>query len=180
MPMRVWRPIAMFAGLAVAVALACLPRTAGAAGTLDFDPPGPPTLSDFTPVTLNGSPQLSSASLSPFSVTDATGSGNGWSLDFKMTPLTAGGRVLPPGSVTMNRPVVAPAAGNGAPAPTTIDCRETAAIDTTDGCGVAVATPGAGAGTWLFSPAPVVVSLPANAFAGSYTATFTVVLSSGP
>jgi len=155
------------------------------AGTLDFDPPGAPSLGSFTPVVLNGSPQLTSAALSPFSVTDSTGNGAGWNLVFRMSQLTNGGHTLSTGSVTMIAPTVAPGSGNTATAPAVQDCTGSSALDTGQGCAVAVADPATGdhlgsPGTWLFSPRPAVLSVPAGVFAGSYTSTFTVTLSTGP
>ncbi|HEY7134844.1 MAG TPA: WxL domain-containing protein [Acidimicrobiia bacterium] len=178
-----------FVTVVVAVAGAALLTSispALGAGTLDFDPPGPPTLSDFTPVTLNGSPQLSSATLTPFSVTDDTGSGAGWKLVFKMTQLTTGVHSLATGSVTMPAPVVVPASGNTATAPIVHDCAGSSALDTAGGCRVAVADPAApgdglgSPGTWLFSPKPLVLTIPNDVFVGTYSSTFTATLSTGP
>ncbi len=155
------------------------------AGKLDFDPPGAPSLGSFTAVVLNGSPQLTSAALSPFSVTDSTGSGAGWNLVFRMSTLTTGTHALPSGSVTMAAPAVTAGSGTTSTPPTAQDCTGSSALDTAQGCAVAVADPATGdhlgsPGTWLFSPRPAVLTVPAAAFAGTYTSTFTVTLSTGP
>jgi hypothetical protein len=183
--MRTVRLTVVVLAVTVAAVLTATSPATGA-GTLDFDPPGPPTLSDFTAVTLNGSPQLSSASLTPFSVTDDTGSGAGWKLVFKMTQLTTGAHSLATGSVTMPAPVVAPQAGNTATAPVVHDCNGSSALDTAGGCRVAVADPAApgdglgSPGTWLFSPKPLVLTIPNDVFVGTYSSTFTATLSTGP
>jgi hypothetical protein len=174
--------------LAVASLLAMVLTTSGTArgaGTLDFDPPGAPALGSFTPVVLNGSPQLTSAALSPFSLTDSTGTAAGWNLVFSMSTLTNGGHTLPAGSVTMAAPAVTPGSGNTASGPAVQDCTGSSALDTAQGCAVAIADPTTGdhlgsPGTWLFSPRPAVLTLPADAFTGTYTSTFTVTLSTGP
>ena len=49
------------------------------AGTLNFDG-GAPAIGDFSGVTLNGTPQLTSLTVDPFTVVDATGSGDGWNV----------------------------------------------------------------------------------------------------
>ena len=48
-------------------------------GTLDFDG-GAPAIGNFSGVTLNGTPQLTSLTVDPFTVVDATGSGDGWNI----------------------------------------------------------------------------------------------------
>jgi hypothetical protein len=158
---------------------------AGAAGALDFSPQGTPSLGSFTPVVLDGSPAITSAALTSFSVTDTTASGAGWNLRFAMTQLTTGAHTLPAGSVTMRALEVQPASGNTATPPAVIDCVGVRAIDSAGGCPAAVADPASGdglgsPGTWLFSPQPFVLSIPSDAYAGTYQSTFTVTLSSGP
>ncbi len=50
------------------------------AGTLDFDPAGAPVIGDFTPVTLDGTPQLTSLTVDPFTIIDSSGSADGWNV----------------------------------------------------------------------------------------------------
>jgi hypothetical protein len=174
--------IATVSLLALALSTAAPAR---GAGTLDFDPPGAPSLGSFTAVVLNGSPQLTSAALSPFSVTDSTGSGAGWNLVFRMSQLTNGSHTLPTGSVTMAAPTITAGSGNTATPPAVQDCSGSSALDTAQGCAVAIADPATGdhlgsPGTWLFSPRAAVLTVPGDAFAGAYTTTFTVSLTTGP
>ena len=78
-------------------------------GTLDFDPTGAPTFSVFSPVTLNGTPQLTSAMITPFTVVDATGTGAGWHAKVLTVPdLTepVSSDVIAATNVTMTAPVV--------------------------------------------------------------------------
>ena len=75
-------------------------------GTLDFGPPGQPGIGNFSPVTLNGTPVLTSVSIDPFSVVDSTGSGAGWNVDLTVSDLSLGGSVIPASSMSMAAPVV--------------------------------------------------------------------------
>ena len=50
------------------------------AGTFDFDPAGAPAIGDFTAVTLDGTPQLTSLTVDPFTIIDSTGSADGWNV----------------------------------------------------------------------------------------------------
>ncbi len=50
------------------------------AGTLDFDPAGAPVIGNYSGVTLNGTPQLTSLTIAPFTIVDATGSALGWNV----------------------------------------------------------------------------------------------------
>ncbi len=85
----------------------------------------------------------------------------------------------------MAAPAVTAGSGTTSTPPTAQDCTGSSALDTAQGCAVAVADPATGdhlgsPGTWLFSPRPAVLTVPAAAFAGTYTSTFTVTLSTGP
>ncbi len=68
-------------------------------GSLSVDRPD---VGDFTPVTLDGTPQTTTATMEAFGVADATGTGAGWRLTAQATVhrgrercLLAGGKVLP-------------------------------------------------------------------------------------
>ena len=71
-----------------------------------------PTVGNFNNVTLNGSPQLTSASIAPFTVIDDSGLGAGWHVTLTLPDFTTGvgGDVVSATGAQMNAPVVA--AGN--------------------------------------------------------------------
>src|SRR5690349_4088034 len=52
---------------AVALVAVVMRGMPAGAGTLDFGPPGPPSIGNFSPLTLNGAPQLTSLAITPFS-----------------------------------------------------------------------------------------------------------------
>ena len=72
-----------------------------------------PTVGNFNDVTMNGTPQLTSAVIAPFTVIDDSGTGAGWSVTLLVPNFTDGGtpaNIVPAAGVEMNAPVVA--AGN--------------------------------------------------------------------
>ena len=81
------------------------------AGTLDFDPAGAPTIGDFTAVTLDGTPQLTSLTVAPFTIIDSTGSASGWNVLLTVPDLVNGGDTILASNVSMSAPIVTAAAG---------------------------------------------------------------------
>lgn len=81
------------------------------AGTLDFDPAGAPVIGDFTPVTLDGTPQLTSLTVDPFTIIDSSGSADGWNVLLTVPDLVNGTDTIPATDVSMSAPQVTPAAG---------------------------------------------------------------------
>ena len=67
-----------------------------------------PTVGNFNNVTMNGTPQLTSAAIAPFTVIDDSGTGAGWHVTLLVPDFTSGGNVLPAAGVQMNAVVVAP------------------------------------------------------------------------
>jgi hypothetical protein len=163
---------------AVIIASVCFVRAApsGAVGTLDYSPNGPPTIGDFTSVTLNGAPQLTSVLVSPFTVTDATGSGAGWHVVLTVNDLVSPTAVLPASSFTMAAPTIAGVNG----ADTTNVTGAPADGHFADGEKIVSAAVGFGEGTYLISPEPILLVVPANADAGIYTSSAVIDLESGP
>lgn len=116
-------------------------------------------------------------------VSDATGSGAGWSLGISATPFTTGGptsRALPADAMTITGVVTSCAAG------TCTDPVNTIAYPLTVPTGPAVppvpfftAASGTGMGAFTVSPT-VEIAIPANAYAGHYTTTITLSIVSGP
>src|ERR1700704_6686971 len=67
-----------------------------------------PTVGNFNSVTMNGTPQLTSASIAPFTVIDDSGTGTGWSVTLLVPDFTdVGGDVVAAAGAQMNKPVVA-------------------------------------------------------------------------
>ncbi len=148
------------------------------AGTLAFV--STPASFAFTSITLNGATQTTTASV-PLDIGDATGSGNGWNVTLSATTFTnAASETLADGDFQVL-----------SSSPPTVAC------DTSSTC--TVATLGSlypytlsGTGTKLLSSAantgmgdqtvtiPWTATIPANAYAGTYTSTWTFTLVSGP
>jgi hypothetical protein len=144
-----------------------------------------PIISDFGDVTLNGSAQLASATIAPFTIIDDSGSGAGWNLSLQVPDFQNGTGVgcttgatatIPANTLTMDAPVVAPADDS-----TTMDgVTAQAFIDFTSPQKIIVADVNQGAGTYTVAPQPMRLTVPTNAYAGSYCSEVTLALSSGP
>ena len=166
-------------GMLVVVASVGAGMLAGApafGGTLDFGPPGQPGVGNFAPVTLNGAPVLTSVTIDPFSVVDSTGSGAGWNVDLTVSNLVAGGAVIPASSMSMGAPVIAPSGG----ASMTGVAGHATTGNLSTGEKIVTADAGDGDGTYLVSPAILTLTIPPDASAGSYSASATIAVVSGP
>lgn len=145
-------------------------------GTLDFDPAGAPTIADFSGVTLNGTPQLTSLTVDPFTIVDATGSGAGWHVLLTVPDLVNGGDTIAASNVSMTAPVVT-AAG-------TSSMTGVVGHDSAGGfaAGEKIVTASAtnGMGTYLVSPRILKLTVPVTAQAGTYTSNATIAVVSGP
>jgi hypothetical protein len=177
------------------------PATAGSSATL-----APGTLNISTAMTagtfagtLNGAAQnlqadgtTGSTAFSGFSVTDATGTGAGWNVTMQATQFTntaastspSYGAKLPWDSLTMPQLAVVTADSTSSEVPAELN--DAARIDNSTGTGVVMAqtdATGQGMGSYNFtaanvndSPAPWVLTVPANTYAGTYTSTVTTTL----
>jgi len=149
------------------------------AGTLDFDPTGAPTFSVFTPVTLNGTPQLTSANITPFTIVDATGSAAGWHVVLTVPDLTepVSGDVIAATNVTMSAPVVTGAAGASL---TGVTPAAVTGVGLASGVTIVDALATDGQGTYLISPRILKVTVPDTARVGTYASAAVVSVVSGP
>jgi hypothetical protein len=165
-------------GFVVAVAVAIVGATsrASAAGTLDFDPAGAPTIGDFQSVTIRGVPQLTSLTVAPFTIVDDTASGAGWHVLLTVSDLVNGGDVIAASEITMAAPIVTAAVGSSL----TGVSAHAAAGGFASGEKIVVASVGNGAGTFHISPFPLKLLVPADALAGSYSSAATIAVISGP
>jgi len=148
------------------------------AGTLNFDG-GAPTIGNFSGVTLNGTPQLTSLSITPFTVVDATGSGDGWNVLLTIPDLTdVALDTIASTNITMTAPVVTAAA--------TSSMTGVAGAAITNGSGLATgdkivaATVGNGEGTYLVAPRILKLTIPVTTLAGTYTSAATIATVDGP
>jgi hypothetical protein len=153
-----------------------------------------PTVGNFANVTMNGTPQLTSATIAPFTVIDDSGTGAGWHVTLLVPDFTSGGNVLPAAGVQMNAVVVAPgntdSAMGGVWSDPNVDFTTAKTIveadpaDTTHNGGAPLGPDGvakvAGVGTYLVSPQILKLIVPANALAGAYTTTATIAIVNTP
>jgi hypothetical protein len=178
---------AITASLTVAVSAAAATDTTSVTitgGSLSYTTPL--VASDFPDVQLNGLTQVVTANISPYAVTDARGTNDGWNLTVEATRFDDGSGVkLPAGSLTMvNVPVPLPGvslAGLVPPVPSV-------PLNPIDGGGTAqkiasaLAAPLSGTGQWTFTPTAgaLVLSVPPTAAPGTYSSTITTTLATGP
>jgi len=155
------------------------------AGTLDFDPTGAPAIGDFTAVTLDGTPQLTSLTVDPFTIIDSTGSADGWKVVLTIPDLVNDrGTPLVPGdddtilasNVSMSAPVVTAAAG----ADMTGVVAHASAGGFNAGEKIVTATVAHGEGTYRVSPRILKLTVPDTALVGTYTSAGTVAVIDGP
>ena len=138
-----------------------------------------PTVANFGGVTLNGTAQTTTASVGTFTVTDARGTGVGWNVTVQATQFTMTGHTLPMNSISMPAPTVAKidSTSGNTPSITTgpylIDNASAVKI-------TSAAADGTGMGSYTFTPGTLTLSIPANAYAGTYTSTVTVSVVTGP
>jgi hypothetical protein len=144
-----------------------------------------PLISDFGDVTLNGSAQLASATIAPFTVIDDSGSGLGWNLSLQVPDFQNGTGVgcatgstasIAANTLTMDAPTVVPADNS-----TTMDgVTAEAFVDFTSPQKIVIADVNEGAGTYSVSLQPMRVTVPSDTLAGDYCTEVTLALSSGP
>lgn len=145
-----------------------------------------PNVSDFSPVTLDGTPKATTATIDPFSVVDATGTGGGWRLQGHATPFAevddggayvAGGKSLPAGSLALATVAVA-AQGTASAPPAVLPGPHV--LDGPGAVSLLNAAPGTGMGAFEVTSDGLTLSVPADAFARRYRSDVTLSLVSGP
>ena len=147
-------------------------------------------IADFTPVTLDGTTQPTTAVVTDTALTDSTGAGDGWQVSLKASAFTlaaadlllaADGAVgtLPLSSLELGTVSIA-VVDTGSTAITNIDVLQ-GKIDTVAGLNILSAPLNEGMGTYTVSMLPMTLTLlPASTYAGTYTSTVTQTLISGP
>jgi hypothetical protein len=156
---------------------------------VDFDSGSAPAVSDFTAVTLNGSPQLTSAQIDPFGIADMQGApsgSGGWNVTIAATNLSDGTHTIDAGNLTMVAPSVIGAFGADA---STIAVNPVAYDDLHAAGTIKIAdAPNTQAGgTYLVSPGPLKLYVPQDAVATAvgppavpYQTTVTIAVTAGP
>ncbi|CAM5194547.1 hypothetical protein UACE39S_02269 [Ureibacillus acetophenoni] len=147
-------------------------------GTLSMEQP---TIGNFNAVTLNGLVQSTTATVGSFKIVDPSGTGDGWNVVMKATPLqhaTLVDEVLPENSLTIGEPTLT--AAEGADDVLTI-AKKGGAIDNTNGVKVLSAAVNGGMGTYTVGENTLTLDLqPKDVKAGKYSSTITVTITTGP
>lgn len=146
------------------------------AGTLDFDPAGAPAIGNFTGVTLDGTPQLTSLTVAPFTIIDSSGSAAGWNVLLTIPNLVNGGDTIAASNVSMSAPIVTTAAG----ASITGVTAHASAGGFAAGEKIVIATATHGEGTYLVSPRILKLTVPDTALLGTYVSAGSIQVVSGP
>jgi hypothetical protein len=152
----------------------------GAGLRVDTDNGAPDAvIGNFSDVTLSGAPQLSSASITPFTIIDDRGTWAGWHVNVSVGNFSDGsGHSIAADTVVMDAPIVVGSAGSDASTFTT-----NGGTDFTGVGGVKVISApatSASAGTFLVSPLPLRVTVPQDTFAATYHSTTDVALATLP
>lgn len=160
-----------------------------------------PVVGNFGDVTLNGTPQLTSAEIPPFTVIDDSGAGAGWNVQLQVTDFDDGlvlplhKHVVDSSLMAMNGPVISPGTSSSAMGGVWSKgynngfktARKICIADPADvlhNGGAPVGNDGntkvAGQGTYLISPQILKLVVPEDTTPATYTATATFTISSGP
>jgi hypothetical protein len=152
------------------------------AGSLGFaSAPGNVT---FPGTTLNGANKTVTAAQA-FDIADATGSGAGWNITATSTTFTSGTHTLPTSATTIGSSPGAPTCDAsvtctvGGPTTVSYPYSLPAAATAPTATKLFNAPAGTGMGDQTVTPTWT-LAIPANAYAGSYTSTWTLSLVSGP
>jgi hypothetical protein len=183
---------------------------AGTGPRFDTDVPSGtfPIINDFHDVTLNGTPQLTSAEIPPFTIIDDSGTGAGWNVTFTLPDFSgtdvAHPAILDASGASMNAPVLRPGTADSALG----GVYTIPQVDFTAGQVIVRADPAnllapdgidhvnhgngyaplsidgnahvAGMGTYLISPQIVKLVVPNTTIADDYTTTANFTIASGP
>jgi hypothetical protein len=145
----------------------------------------PPTIGDFTGVTLNGTAQLSTAYMTPFVVLDDTNPAAGWNVSLLVPDFqngtgadcsTGSTASIPASSLTMDAPAVVPADGGTSMTGVT----PAGFADFTTSRIIVDAAAGDGTGTYDVSPPVLRLTVPSDALVGAYCTEATIAINSGP
>lgn len=139
------------------------------------------TAASFGVITLDGTTQTFQAPLNTFDVTDARGTGAGWNVSVVAGQFTdsTSGRIMDAGSLAIDAPAVN-LKDAGSSALSTIT-QAGGVLDNGTGVKLLSAAVDGGMGSYTVDPASMTLTLkPGKVYAGNYTSTVTVSLTTGP
>lgn len=174
--------ISVMAALAIGAALPVLADSSSGTATVTAGSLTETAQATFsTSVTLNGADQTATYTL-PITVIDATGSGAGWNLTVSSTTFTTGSHSLDPNASKITGVTSACAAGATCSNPTNNVSYTSLTLPSGNSVtAVKMFNAAANTGMGKFAITPTVaISIPANAFAGTYNSTVTVTVASAP
>jgi hypothetical protein len=185
-PSRSSSPVRIIAAAVAAAWVTVATVSPAGAGPPGFDSgSGLPAVGNFAPITLNGTDQLTSASIAPFVVTDDSGLLAGWHVtllipDFRNgtgADCSVGATTSIAGSnVSMNAPVVS--AGDAFTDMTGVVAA--GFTDFTSPRPIISASATNGAGVYDVAPSILRLVVPANTLVGAYCTQATIAITSGP
>ena len=144
-----------------------------------------PPISSFSPVALNGTPQLATASIAPFLVIDDSGTLGGWNVTLLVPTFqngtgagcgTGSTATIDATTLSMAAPVVS--AADGLTSMTGVT--SAGFTDFTTARKIVVADVGHGDGTYTVAPQILKLTVPASVYAGNYCTEATVSITTGP
>jgi hypothetical protein len=142
-------------------------------------------VNDFTPITLNGTAKLATATIDPFIVIDDSGDEAGWNVTLTVSDMKDGtGAACDTGEthtiagagMSMKPPVVAIATPDSDPT----GIAGAGFTDFTGGEKIVVADAGSGMGAYSIAPQILRFVVPATTAAGTYCAAANIAVASGP
>jgi hypothetical protein len=170
----------------LAIAIAVATAAPAPAAPPEFDAgSGLPTVGNFNPVALNGTEQITSASIAPFVITDDSGALAGWHVTLFLPNFQNGTGAgcsvgatasIAGANVSMNAPVVT--AGDAGTDMTGVTAAGFA--DFTTPRSIITAAAGNGAGIYDVAPGILKLIVPANTLIGAYCTQATIAITSGP
>ncbi|MDQ5823111.1 MAG: WxL domain-containing protein [Chloroflexota bacterium] len=135
-----------------------------------------PLAADFAGRSVTGAAQTTTAALDAFSVSDLTGTGDGWHVTAQATTFTGADHALAAGSLSMSQPTVA------SPNTASPDPIVAAGAYTIDNGAVEIASADVdeGMGIYNFSATTLTLALPADVYADAYASTVTISVVTAP
>lgn len=132
-----------------------------------------PEIADFAAMEITGQIQSPTAALDEYTVTDFSGTGDGWAVTADATQFTGTGGTLDAGSLSLSAASVTPAAGTTSANPS---IPVGGVIDDGD-LVISTADVDTGMGEYVFGATTATLTLPSDVRAGNYSSTVTLTAS---
>lgn len=132
---------------------------------------------DFVTMSVTGADQVTFAGLAAYTVSDLRGSGAGWHVTAQATQFDGGAHDLALGSLLMAAPTVS-SPDTTSPDPTVVTGNHV--LDAVTAVSFSSAALDTGMGNYIYSASVLVLLLPADVYAGTYTSTLTVSVITAP